>query len=389
MLSSFCRNYSNKSIQKTLTRYNSTISNKNKNGTAIVFMNMGGPSTLPEVKDFLYQLFSDYDLIPISKKYQPTIAKFISTFRTPKIEKQYAEIGGGSPIKYWSEYQAKKVCEALDKTNPETAPHKPYVAFRYAQPLSKDTYKKLLDDGITRAVAFTQYPQFSYSTTGSSINELIRNKRDLDKNDQISWSIIDRWPKNDGLTSAFAENIHAKVAEFKNEDPNFKEEDLTILFSAHSLPMDVINMGDSYPAEVAATVYNVMEKLNFQFKYRLVWQSQVGPKPWLGAQTADIVEELNTPGKEKLILVPIAFTSDHIETLFELDLEVIGESKHPKNIKRCESLNGSETFIKGLVDECDHHLKNNTPFHKNLDLDFVLAKKDPNGNAPLRKIFTK
>lgn len=389
MLSSLYKTYSKTSVTNTIKRLNSTMPKKDKNGTAIVFMNMGGPSSVPEVKDFLYQLFSDYDLIPISKNYQPTIAKFISSFRSPKIEKQYAEIGGGSPIRHWSEYQASKVCEALDKTNPETAPHKPYVAFRYAQPLSKDTYKKLLEDGITRAVAFTQYPQFSYSTTGSSINELIRNKKDLDKDDQIAWSIIDRWPKNDGLTSAFAENIQAKIAEFKKEDPDFKEKDLTILFSAHSLPMDVINMGDSYPAEVGATVYSVMEKLNFNYKYRLVWQSQVGPKPWLGAQTADIVEQLNDPGKEKLILVPIAFTSDHIETLYELDLEVIGESKHPKNIKRCESLNGSETFIRGLIEECDHHLKNKTPFHKNLDLDFVLAKKDPNGNAPLRKFFTK
>ncbi|XBW34850.1 hypothetical protein QEN19_000417 [Hanseniaspora menglaensis] len=388
MLSTYFANYAHKNVNTLFKRYNSTLKSKN-NGTAVVFMNMGGPSSVPEVKDFLYQLFSDYDLIPISKNYQKTVAKFISGYRTPKIEKQYAEIGGGSPIKYWSQYQAGKVCEKLDKLNPETAPHKPYVAFRYAQPLSKKTYEQLLEDGITRAVAFTQYPQFSYSTTGSSVNELFRNKKELDKDNQITWSIIDRWPKNKGLVNAFAENIEAKVKEFEAESSDFDSKDLTILFSAHSLPMDVINKGDSYPAEVAASVYTIMEKLNFKYKYRLVWQSQVGPKPWLGAQTADIVEQLNTPGTEKLILVPVAFTSDHIETLFELDLEVIAESKHPKNIKRCESLNGSETFIDGLVEECVDHLKNNKSYTKNLKLDFVLAKDDPNAGDFLDEMFPK
>lgn len=373
----------------TFKRYSSTLKTKN-NGTAVVFMNMGGPSTIPEVKDFLYQLFADYDLIPISRKYQPFIAKFISKSRTPKIEKQYKAIGGGSPIKRWSEYQASKVCQKLDSVHPETAPHKPYVAFRYAQPLSKETYKKMLKDGVTRAIAFTQYPQFSYSTTGSSINELFRNKKELDLNNQISWSVIDRWPKNKGLINAFAENIEAKVKEFEQESKgNDFKKDLTILFSAHSLPMDVINKGDSYPAEVAATVYSIMEKLSFKYKYRLVWQSQVGPKPWLGAQTADIVKQLNDPGQEKLILVPVAFTSDHIETLFELDLEVIGDSKYPKNIKRCESLNGSEVFIDGLVEECFDHLKYNKTYSKNLKLDYMLAKDDQKGGEFLDELFPK
>lgn len=368
-------------------RFNSSSKQQNK-GTAVVFMNMGGPSTVPEVKDFLYQLFADYDLIPISKKYQPLLAKYISKLRSPKIEKQYSEIGGGSPIKYWSEYQSQKVCEKLDVLHPETAPHKPYVAFRYAQPLSKKTYERLLADGITRAIAFTQYPQFSYSTTGSSINELYRNKKELDPNNQIKWSIIDRWPKNKGLVNAFAENIKMKIKEFERESSTFdSKKDLTILFSAHSLPMDVINKGDSYPAEVAATVYSIMENLNFNYKYRLVWQSQVGPKPWLGAQTADIVEKLNSFGDEKLILVPVAFTSDHIETLYELDLEVIGEAKHPENIKRCESLNGSEIFIDGLVEECVDHLKNNRTYKKNLKLDFVLAQDDSSAGDFLEEMF--
>lgn len=349
-----------------------------KGPTGIVFMNMGGPATVPETYDFLYQLFSDNDLIPISAKYQPIIAKFIARFRTPKIAEQYKEIGGGSPIRKWSEYQSARVCEILDEIHPETAPHKPYVAFRYAKPLTGDTYEQMLKDGVQRAVAFSQYPQFSYSTTGSSINELWRQIKTLDPERNISWSVIDRWPTQPGLIKAFAENITKKLEEFPAEI----RDKVVVLFSAHSLPMDVINTGDAYPAEVGATVYHVMKELKFKNPYRLVWQSQVGPKPWLGAQTAAISEFL-APKEPGLVFVPIAFTSDHIETLHEIDLGVIGESEHRDKLKRCDSLNGSETFIKGMADLVKDHLDNGPRFSNQLELDFALGKSSDAINHPL------
>lgn len=340
-----------------------------KSPTGIVFMNMGGPSTVDETYDFLYQLFADNDLIPISSKYQPTIAKYIAKFRTPKIQQQYREIGGGSPIRKWSEYQANKVCEILDEACPETAPHKPYVAFRYAKPLTGETYEQMLRDGVRKAVAFSQYPQFSYSTTGSSINELWRQIKKLDPERSINWSVIDRWPTNQGLVEAFASNIKDKLAEF----PETVRDKVVLLFSAHSLPMDVVNTGDAYPAEVGATVYKVMEELKFRNPYRLVWQSQVGPKPWLGAQTADIAEFLG-PKEDGCIFIPIAFTSDHIETLHEIDLGVIGESPYKDKFKRCDSLNGSDIFIKGMAELVKDHLASGQLFSKQLPLDFTLGK---------------
>ncbi|CAG98692.1 ferrochelatase HEM15 [Kluyveromyces lactis] len=374
MISSALRNRNSAFCSPVLRNYVHRFHSQAKKGpTGIVFMNMGGPSKVSETYDFLYQLFSDYDLIPISAKYQPIIAKYIARFRTPKIEKQYEEIGGGSPIKKWSEYQCARVCELLDEIHPQTAPHKPYVAFRYARPLTHETYEQMLKDGVSRAVAFSQYPQFSYSTTGSSINELWRQIKNLDPERQISWSVIDRWPTQPGLIKAFAENITRKLEEFPAEI----RDNAVILFSAHSLPMDVVNTGDAYPAEVAATVYHVMKELNFRNPYRLVWQSQVGPKPWLGAQTSDITEFL-APTQPGLVLVPIAFTSDHIETLHEVDLGIIAESKYKDKIKRCDSLNGSETYIKGMVDLVKNHLDNGPRFSNQLSLDFTLGKSsDP------------
>ncbi|KAG6031826.1 hypothetical protein E4U41_007431 [Claviceps citrina] len=331
--------------------------------TAMVFLNMGGPSTTNDVGDFLSRLFSDGDLIPLGRL-QGYIGPLLSKRRTPKIQKQYAAIGGGSPIRKWSEYQCAEMCKILDKISPETAPHKPYVAFRYADPLTEEMYHKLFADGFGngrggRAVAFTQYPQYSCSTTGSSLNELWKWRHRLEnqqadgtRSGTISWSVIDRWPAHAGLVEAFAQNIEAKLAEYPEE----RRKDVVLLFSAHSLPMSVVNRGDPYPAEVAATVYAVMQRLKFSNPYRLCWQSQVGPSAWLGPQTATAVEQYIAKGQKDLVLIPIAFTSDHIETLYELDHEVIGESGHTETVKRAESLNGSPVFIEALADIAKAHL---------------------------------
>lgn len=227
--------------------------------TAVVFMNMGGPSTTAEVGDFLSRLFADADLIPLGRL-QSYLGPLISARRTPKIQKQYAAIGGGSPIRKWSEYQAEEMCKILDKISPETAPHKPYVAFRYANPLTEEMYNRLLADGFGngkggRAVAFTQYPQYSCSTTGSSLNELWKWRQRLEGKTSdgpgdvmrrangaggtISWSVIDRWPTHPGLIEAIAQNVEATLATYPKE----MRDDVTLLFSAHSLPMSVVNRG--------------------------------------------------------------------------------------------------------------------------------------------------
>lgn len=126
--------------------------------------------------------------------------------------------------------------------------------------------------------------------------------------------------------------------------------------------------GDPYPAEVAATVYAVNQRLGFSHQYRLCWQSQVGPSAWLGPQTSDSVEAFVHKGQKDLILIPIAFTSDHIETLYELDQEVITDSGSPETVKRADSLNGNPTFIKGLADIAKTHLDSEIACSKQMGL---------------------
>jgi ferrochelatase len=214
----------------------------------MVFMNMGGPATTDEVGPFLSRLFADGDLIPLGRL-QNYLGPLISRRRTPKIKQQYAAIGGGSPIRKWSEYQSAEMCKRLDRISPATAPHKPYVAFRYADPLTEEMYARLLADGFGngkggRAVAFTQYPQYSCSTTGSSLNELWKWRNKLEgKGDvpgAIQWSVIDRWPVHPGLVDAIAENVEKTLLTYPEE----RRKDVVLLFSAHSLPMSVVNRGE-------------------------------------------------------------------------------------------------------------------------------------------------
>uniref|UniRef100_A0A8P4K6Z9 Ferrochelatase n=1 Tax=Dicentrarchus labrax TaxID=13489 RepID=A0A8P4K6Z9_DICLA len=333
--------------------------------TGILMLNMGGPEKLEDVHDFLLRLFMDTDLmkLPVQNKLGPFIAKR----RTPKIQEQYSKIGGGSPIKHWTSMQGEGMVKLLDEMSPETAPHKFYIGFRYVNPLTEDAIEEMEKDGVERAVAFTQYPQYSCSTTGSSLNAIYRYYSNRGDRPKMNWSVIDRWPTHPLLVECFAEHISNELLKF----PEGKRDDVVILFSAHSLPMAVVNRGDPYPQEVGATVQRVMERLGHCNPYRLVWQSRVGPMSWLGPQTDEVIKGLCERGKKNILLVPIAFTSDHIETLHELDIEygqVLGEECGVENIRRAESLNGNPLFMKALADLVQSHLKSNQPCSRQLTL---------------------
>jgi ferrochelatase len=208
-------------------------------------------------------------------------------------------------------------------------------------------------DGVKRAIALSCYPQYSCSTTGSSLNELHRVLRAKNLANAFEWSVVDRYPTAPGLVSTLTAHIRESLAEYTPQE----RDKVVVLFSAHSLPMSVVNRGDPYPAEVAATVSRVMEQLGHSNPYRLVWQSQVGPSAWLGPKTHDAIEGYAKKGIKHLLVVPIAFVSDHIETLFELDIEYGGlAEKLGIGYKRVESLNADPRFISALGEVVKAHL---------------------------------
>jgi ferrochelatase len=321
--------------------------------TGIVMLNLGGPATLDDVQPFLLELFADREIIQLP--FQRWLGPFIARRRTPKVRGLYASIGGGSPILRYTEAQGRGMVARLDRLSPETAPHQFYVAFRYTRPSSDDALRKMRADGVERAVAFTQYPQFSCSTTGSSLNELWRAASRTGLRDAFEWSIVDRWPVHPGFIEAMTETVREGLDQFEEAD----RRKALILFSAHSLPLDVIDRGDSYPQEVGASVQRVVERLAVPNPYLLAYQSDVGPVRWLGPRTEQVIRRVGGRGHKHVLVVPIAFTSDHIETLSELDREY-GEVAHQVGIthyRRAPALNDRPRFLDALAEIVRDHLE--------------------------------
>jgi protoporphyrin/coproporphyrin ferrochelatase len=325
--------------------------------TGIVMMNLGGPATLQDVEPFLLELFADREIIQLPL--QRWLGPFIARRRTPKVRSLYAAIGGGSPILRYSEAQGRGMIARLDRMSPETAPHQFYVAFRYTHPKSDDALRAMHADGVERAVAFTQYPQFSCSTTGSSLNELWRAAARTGLRQAFQWSLIDRWPVHPGFIDAMTETVRDGLDQFDRTE----RDKVLILFSAHSLPLDVIDRGDSYPQEVGASVQRVVEELGEANPYLLAYQSDVGPVRWLGPSTEQVLRRLGARGHKHVLVVPIAFTSDHIETLSELDREY-GEVAHQAGITRyirAPALNDRPLFLDALARIVRDHLTSGEP----------------------------
>eukprot|EP01130_Rhizamoeba_saxonica_P006391 TRINITY_DN2550_c0_g1_i1.p1 TRINITY_DN2550_c0_g1~~TRINITY_DN2550_c0_g1_i1.p1 ORF type:complete len:352 (+),score=67.53 TRINITY_DN2550_c0_g1_i1:131-1186(+) len=322
-------------------------------------LNLGGPKNQESVEPFLNNLLSDPEIIslPFQKVSGPVIAKR----RALKVKKQYQMIGGGSPILKHTLDQGKLMCETLDSLSPETGPHKSYIAFRYTDPYTSDALQQIKEDNLDRVVVFTQYPQYSCSTTGSSVNELYRELKKFDLDIQ-KWKLIDRWHSNPYLIKTFVELIDDALK--KHFTPEERDE-VVLLFCAHSLPLKVVGRGDSYPHEVASTVHKVMEQLGHNMPHKIVWQSKVGPTPWLKPAANDAMLGLGKLGKKNQLIIPITFTSDHIETLYEYDIQYQELAKENDiKLRRTEALNSHPTFITALADEVTRSLSNSHPHHQ-------------------------
>ncbi|XP_064471334.1 ferrochelatase, mitochondrial-like [Ornithodoros turicata] len=328
--------------------------------TAILMLNMGGPRNLEETEPFLTRLFLDEDII--SLPFQSMLGPYIARRRTPDMKQKYAKIGGSCTSFVWTTKQGQLMTELLDKISPETGPHKHYVGFRYADPLSEDSLLQIEKDGAENTVLFSQYAQYSCCTNGSNLNAIARfyeNRKATGK-----WTVIDRWPVHSGLIESFACLIKAELDTFPEEVRG----QVVLLFSAHSLPMKVVNRGDPYPTEVAATTVAIMEKLNYKNPYSLVWQSKVGPLPWLRPTAEETLKALVRKGQKHVLLVPVSFVNEHIETLGDIDIELkdVAEKAGIVNFRRTPTPNDHPAFIQGLADLVISRLKSQQKYSPQL-----------------------
>jgi protoporphyrin/coproporphyrin ferrochelatase len=306
--------------------------------TAVLLLQMGGPDSIAAVEPFLLNLFTDRDIIKIGPGFlQPFIARRIVKKRAPKVQAHYQEIGGKSPIRELTDAQGTGLQELLGEG------YRSFVAMRYSRPSTLEALAAIKREGISKVVALSLYPHYSRATTGSSINELNRVLKQSGVQFEMKW--VDRFYNHPLYIQALAEKVSEGLASF----PDPKEAE--IVFSAHSLPQSFIDEGDPYLAHIQETVRLVMERVG-EASYQLSFQSKAGPVKWLEPSTEDMLQSLAAKGCKNLLMVPLSFVSDHIETLHEIDIQYAEEAKGLgiERFLRSESLNSSPLFLECLAD---------------------------------------
>jgi len=280
---------------------------------AVVALNLGGPDSLEAVEPFLKNLFGDPDVIQLgwARPLQPLFARLISRRRAPLSRAAYQQIGGRSPILAETTAQIHAVAARLAALG---VPARPYVAMACWRPFSNEAVAAMQGDGIQRAVAVPLFPQYSFTTTASSLKALQRALAEAKAS--IPLADIHSYPTADGFVSAIADTITEAAATL----PPALRDSTTVLFSAHGLPESYIRKGDPYLDEVRSTVAAVTRRLALGGRARLSFQSRVGRQRWLGPYTEEALDELAGAGAKAVIVVPVAFTGEHVETLQELDI---------------------------------------------------------------------
>jgi protoporphyrin/coproporphyrin ferrochelatase len=305
---------------------------------AIILFNLGGPDKLENVEPFLFNLFNDPAILNLPTFLRYPLAKLISNRRAPVAKKIYAELGGSSPILKLTKEQSNALEIKLNQTQEEDE-YKCFIIMRCWNPRAKDVIKDVRLYGPDEVVLMPLYPQYSAATSGSSIKEW----KDVCKknNYHVKTSTICCYPTDRNFINAHTKEIIKKIKDLKN----FK-----LIFSAHGLPEKNIKKGDPYQWQVEQSVKKIVENLNNEnLDWILSYQSRVGPLKWIGPSTETIIIENSKIGKH-IVLVPIAFVSEHSETLVELDIEYkeIADANGCKNYTRVPALGINEDFIKAM-----------------------------------------
>ena len=306
---------------------------------AVILFNLGGPDKLESVEPFLFNLFNDPAIISVPSIFRYPLAKFISKRRAPIAKNIYKEIGNKSPILELTQDQAKSLENKLLKKDD----YKCFVAMRCWHPRAFDVIKKVREYNPEEIILLPLYPQFSASTSGSSINEW--NDLCKKENYQVKTKTICCYPTESNFIASHVSLIKKTLQHVENN--NFK-----LIFSAHGLPESKIKKGDPYQWHVEETVKEIMSKLKTEnLDHVISYQSRVGPMKWIGPFTdAEIIKY--SKEKKGIVIVPVAFVSEHSETLVELDIEYkkLAEKNGCTFYKRVPALGIEENFIKGLAE---------------------------------------
>jgi ferrochelatase len=318
---------------------------KPESRVGIVLLQLGGPDSLASVEPFLYNLFCDPDIIdlPLASLFRKPLARFIARRRAPKVQEYYKRIGGKSPILKLTQRQAR----ALEDELQGKLDARVFVGMRYWHPMTDTAVQNLTQENIRRVVLLPLYPQYSKTTTGSSINEWNRvlNRHGIGN---LTVESVDEYCDHALYIAAIVRNIRVAL----HRVPVSDRSKVHLVFSAHGTPVKLVKKGDPYQAHILRTYNAVIREGNFGVPHHLCYQSKVGPERWLQPSLGETIRKLAGEGVSHVIVVPIAFVSDHSETLWEINIEAKREAKHLgiRYFDMSPALNTNRFFIKALAD---------------------------------------
>ncbi len=305
----------------------------NSEPIGVVLLNLGGPEKVADVRPFLYNLFSDRLIIRLGPSFmQRPIAWWIAKRRAPKSKVFYEQIGGGSPLNKITREQG----QALEAQLATEGDFKVCMAMRYWHPFAQEVLPDFIKSGVKKIVALTLYPHYSTATTGSSIRDLHDCLAKL--SEQVVVTDISSWPEQPEYINCLVQKIEAGLQE---------NSELEIIYSAHSLPAKFIAEGDPYLDHLKLTIAAI--EAQTKRKGHLCFQSRSGPVEWLAPSTPDTIQRLAHEGCKGVLVVPLSFVSDHVETLCEIDIQYrkLAEGLGMK-FARITALNADQAFINGL-----------------------------------------
>ena len=313
-------------------------------GRAILFLQLGGPETQQDVPDFLYRLFSDPDVIRIRPALlRKAVARAIALGRSRTSRALYASIGGGSPIRRLTEEQAAGVETLLRAEGRDTLVR---AAMTCSAPLVEDVVRDLAAAGVERFLAFPLYPQYSLTTTKGALE---RSRAAVKRfAPRASLHEVGSFPTDPLFVEAHAESIREELVRFEDPQPPA----VHLLFSAHSIPKKLVTAGgDPYASEIEASVRAIVDRLAWSGSWSLAYQSKLGPVEWLGPPTLGEIRRLGAAGTRQVLAVPIAFVTDHVETLYEIDQLFADEARAAgiAAFRRTPGLNDRPTFLRALA----------------------------------------
>lgn len=307
--------------------------------SAVIFINMGGPENLSEVRGFIRNLFRDPHIIKLPAPLRYLLAGIISTSRAPKVRQHYELIGGGSPLRKWTKLQAQKTSEKLSAKFPDTTF---FTAYSYSKPKIAEIFEIISKADFERIIAVPLYPQYSDATLGSIYDDLARANRKY----ELGRKLITLPPfyEEAGYINASVESLTRAVTGI-NRNKNWQ-----VVFTAHALPQSLVDNGDPYGIQIDRTVYHILQKYPLE-NYTISFQSKIGPVKWMQPSTIETITGLGREGVEQVVVVPIGFVCDHIETLYELDIELaeIAQNAGIQKFVRADVFNAEDSFISFLA----------------------------------------